>query len=237
VKYRVQPWLLVIATLLSFSLSAQDHETLTEVMFAESEPGIADYPSRVLMNARYLRFDDGIDDGDYVLFDRDTREIHSFNHEDETHLRIVPSASEAPEFDLDFSVERRVLSDAPAVNGRQPVEHVYRANGQLCRKSVNVEGFLEELRLQLVAYEQTLVTQGLQTLERLPAALRTACYMANHYLYATSYLDAGFPMYVEDYTGTKKRLISFSQVEKPTSLMGFVEDYRVYYATEPEPEK
>jgi hypothetical protein len=235
--HRVPPCLLAFVALLSFSLSAADRETLTQVMFAESESGIEDYPSRVLMNARYLRLDDGVDSGDYVLFDRNTREIHSFNHEDETHLRIVPSTSGRPEFDLDFSVGRRTLNDAPAVNGRQPVEHVFRANGQLCRKSVNVEGFLEELRRQLVAYEQTLVAQGLQTLERLPASLRTPCYMANHYLHATSHLDAGFPMYVEDYTGTKKRLISFSQVEKPTSLMGFVDGYRLYYATEPEREK
>ena len=215
-------------------LFAGEQLELSQVVFAETEPGVPSYPSRLLLGQDYLRLDDGSDNGDYILFEYSSGVIHSFNHEDQTHLKISPPAASPPDFELEFSVEKRVLEDAPPIDGEQPVEHVFIANGQRCRRSVNVDGLLPEVLAQFKAYQQTLVAQALQTLERLPASMRKPCYMANNYLHAVDYLDAGFPLYVEDEDGSTRQLVSFSRVSKPASLMHFVEGYRPYFATEPD---
>jgi len=224
---------LAALTLVMAPLSANDEVQLIEVIFAEVEVGTPEYRSRLLLGERYLRLDDGDDAGDYILFDRVSGEIHSFNHEDETHLHINPPPTDMPEFELDFSRSSQVLKEAPPINNQQPVEHVFTANGDECRKSVNVTGLMPEVLQQLKAYQQTLAAQAMQTVERVPAAMRKPCYMANNYLYPTAHLDVGFPLYVEDYDGSKQRLIGFSQVIKPTRLMQFSAGYRLYYATEP----
>ena len=38
--------------------------------FEEQEPGVAAYPVRVLVGAAHVRIDDNRDDGDYILFER-----------------------------------------------------------------------------------------------------------------------------------------------------------------------
>jgi hypothetical protein len=224
---------LAVLTLVMAPLSANDEVQLIEVIFAEVEAGTPEYRSRLLLGDAYLRLDDGDDAGDYILFDRGSGEIHSFNHEDETHLHINPPLTDTLEFELEFTKSSTVLEESPPVNNQQPVEHVFTANGNECRKSVNVTGLMPEVLQQLKAYQQTLAAQAMQTVERVPAAMRKPCYMANNYLYPTAYLDVGFPLYVEDYDGSKRRLIGFSQVTKPARLMQFSAGYRLYYATEP----
>jgi len=221
---------LLLLLLLVSVARAQSDIQMTEVLFAESEPGLEPYQSRYLLSEQFLRLDDGTDQGDFVLFDRQSREIHSFNHEDGTHLLIKPQHSETLDFKLDFQVLKKELTQAPKINGILPVEHQYFADSRLCKQSVNVKGLLVDMTQVLIDYEQVLVEQTKTTLSRFPGSIRTACYMANNYLHASDYLFAGFPLHVKDDSGREKRLLSFQQVLKPRSMLQFPQGYRVYHS-------
>jgi len=212
-----------------FVLMADQELVLTEVLFEEIEPGIEPYQSRLLLGKKYLRLDDANDRGDFVLFDRQTHEIHSFNHEEQSHLVMKPLARQIVDFTIDFKVERQSLHDAPKVNGVSAVQYQYFADKQLCKMSVNVAGLLPEINRVLIDYEQAKVEQNKQTLSQIPDNVRSSCYMANNYLHASDYLKSGFPMFVSDDRGRQKKLLSFRQLNKPASIMKKPEGYSLYY--------
>lgn len=202
---------------------------LTEIIFIEMEPGIESFKSRLLLGEHVLRLDDGDDQGDFILFDRNTHEIHSFNHQDRSHLVMKALAPKAVDIKLDFRVDSKKLRDAPRVNNIMPVQHLFSADGSLCKTSVNVAGLLPEVTQVLIDYEQAIVEQNKQTLSQIPASVRSSCYMANNYLHAGDYLKAGFPLFVIDDQGRQKKLLSFQQVIKGKSIMLQPTGYSLYY--------
>ncbi len=201
---------------------------MTELIFEESEPGVEPYRSRMLLSEDWLRLDDGSDGGDYILFDRKAREIHSFNRGDRTEL-VIPPRDIAP---VDFTVEHRrsaqTLEDAPKIAGGTPVEHRFTADGKLCRRSINVSGFLPEFTAVMKDYEQLLAEQGKQTLPRIPADVRESCYMSNNFLYPVDYLEPGFPLFVINDQQRSRKLVGYREVELPEALMQPVKGYRRY---------
>lgn len=210
-------------------LGAESGLTLTEVIFNEVEPGLEPYRSRILLNEQLMRLDGNNDQGDFILYDRKSREIHSFNHQDKTHLIMKPLQTPMPDVMLDFQVAKKILVDAPKINGQVPVEIKFYADTHLCKKSINVPNFLPEVTIALINYQQALVEQNIQTLPRIPASMRSSCYMANNYLHASDYLKVGFPVHVIDDQGRQKKLLSFRQVIKPGSLFQQPEGYQSYY--------
>lgn len=216
-------------TVLQAENSGMNNLVLTEIIFEEIEPGLDPFTSRLLLGANFLRLDDGSDRGDFILFDRNSHEIHSFNHEDKLHLVMKSLSGLALDFKLDFKVEKKELLDAPDVQGVKPVQHHFYADGRLCKKSINVSGLLPELAQVLVDYEQTIVKQNNQTFSEIPASVRSSCYVANNYLHASDYLKVGFPLFVIDDQGRQKKLLDFQQIIKSHSIMEQPDDYSVYY--------
>lgn len=209
--------------------SAQNELVLTEVVFEEVEAGLEPFKSRLLLAKNYLRLDDGDDRGDFILFDRHTHEIHSFNHEDRSHLVMKSLPVTALEFIIKFNQQSQPLLDAPKVNGVTPVQHHFFADQQLCKKSINVTGLLPELTQVLIEYESVIVEQNKQTLSQIPSSVRSSCYMANNYLHASDYLRAGFPLFVVDDQGRQKMLQTIRQVKMNQSIMQKPGGYSVYY--------
>lgn len=221
---------------LPLSVSIADGKTaptiqVMQVLFEQGEAGIESYVSRLLASEQFLRFDDGADDGDFVLFDRRNREVHNFNHEDRSHIVIKPQTQNEITFEMDYRVEKKSLTDAPKITGEIPVEHRFYADDRLCRTSINVQGLLPDLRRAMIDFETVIAAQGHQTLDRLPAAMKTGCFMANNYLKVSNYLEPGFPILLNDDQGRYKRLLSFETIEKPLQLFQQPPDYRVFYPT------
>jgi len=214
------------------SLLADDELLLTEVLFEESEPGIQPYVTRVLLGQHFMRLDDGLDQDPqgYILFDRKTHEVHHFNHQQQSHLLMKALQHEKIDFEIDYRVVKRSLPDAPQIDGKAAVRHEFIAGETLCRKSINVAGFLVDVTQALKDYEQALAAQMSQTLGDIPASVRSACFLSNYYLYAGDYLKGGFPMTLSDDQGRHKILLSFRQVVKPASLLNKVDGYKLYYA-------
>ncbi len=207
---------------------AQSQLAMLEVIIEESEPGLDPYLSRYLLSEDFLRLDDGSDRSDFILFDRQTREIHSFNHEDRTHMLIVAKQAGAVDFKVDYKVYKKTLPDAPEINGNAPVEYQFFADAKKCKQVVSEKTLLPDLTQVLIDYEKVLAEQAKSTLSRIPDSIRTGCYMANNYLHVTDYLQGGFPLHVIDDRGRQKRLLTFRNLQKPSSILFFPAGYRVY---------
>jgi hypothetical protein len=211
---------------------AQSEVLVMEVVIQESEPGIGNFISRLLLSKDFLRLDDGKDEGDFTLFNRKSHEIHSFNHEDKSHLIMKPIAPRETGFKLDYKVTDKVLKDAPTVAGVAPMQHQYFADTHLCKQSINVKGLLPEVTQALIDYEQAIMAQNSQTYDRIPSSVRSSCYMANNYLHVSDYLQSGFPLFVRDDLGRQKQLMSFQQLAMPASLFQQIEGYTIFYPNE-----
>ncbi|MCK5663130.1 MAG: hypothetical protein KAI17_06570 [Thiotrichaceae bacterium] len=209
--------------------SSEKELDLMEIIFEEIEPGIEPFKSRLLLGEFFLRLDDGDDQGDFLLFEGKTHEVHSFNHEEQSHLIMKPLTAKALDFTVDFKVKQEKLLDAPKVNGTSAVQHLFFADGNLCKKSINVSGFLPEVTQVLIDYGQAIVQQNSQTLSRIPNNVRSSCYMANNYLFASDYLKVGFPLFVSDDQGRQKKLLGFRQLKKHRSIMFQPPGYSVYF--------
>ena len=201
---------------------------VTELIFEESEPGVEPYRSRMLLGESWLRLDGGSDDGDFILFDRKAREIRSYNRDDRTEMVIPPREIEPVDFELRYEQFSQPLEDAPKIAGNTPVEYRYRADGKLCRRSINAPGLLPEFTAVLKDYEQLLAEQGKQTLARMPADVRESCYMSNNFLHPVDYYEGGFPLFVINDQQRSRRLVGYRETEVPQRLMQPLQGYRRY---------
>lgn len=222
--------LLSFALLTLFSTLARSSDLLlTQVIFEEVEPGLAPYITRLLMDKRYLRLDEGNDEGSFVLFDRVKGEIHNFNVADQTEIIIQRGPARRIDVAIALSITEKPLLNAPDIAGMVALEHRYMAQDQLCKTSVNFKGLLPQVVQALVQYEQVLMQQNRKTFDAIPEALKTPCYLANNYLYSSAYLESGFPVHVVDNEGHAKKLLDFSMVTKAASVFERPSGYRVYF--------
>ncbi len=201
-----------------------------QVTFEESEPGFYPYITRMLLSRRYLRIDDGQDDGDFVLFDRVFGNVHNINHEERTEVIIQRQPpSRAMHASIDIHIEPRPLLDAPKIGGIQAVQHRYYAGAELCRESINFDGLLPDFVEALAHYQQVLVQQSLLTLDDLPTSVKTPCYLVNNFFHASDYLRAGFPAMVADNDNKRRTLLEFGQLEIPASLLRRPQNYSRFF--------
>ncbi len=223
-------WLIAMAPVM-----AQEVD-VTQIYLEHVEPGIESYQSRLLVTDRFLRMDDGQDQDDFILFDLQTQQIHSVNHETQLHIKLKPAPARQVEFQLDYQVTMKPLQDAPAVAGQQPTEYQFFANGQLCKLSINASDLLPRATRALAQYEQQIAERNKLSIEQVPESVKTACYLANNVLHSVDYLQGGFPLMVMDHKGRQKRLLEFSEVKKPAAIFSLPDNYRQYSPPLAQPE-
>ena len=204
---------------------------VTQVLFEERESGIDPYVTRMLLNKRYLRIDEGVDEGDFVLFDRVLGRIHNINHEERTEVvieRKPPVVADLP--DVEFSTEREVQNAVPTIGGIVAVEHRFFSEGALCQRSINFDGLLPQFVDALRLYREVLVAQSLASLDSVPEEFKTPCYLALNVTHANAFLEPGFPAMMADEQGRMRLLLEFNKLELSADLFKLPDGYERYYA-------
>ena len=169
------------------------------------------YNARLLVTPAYLRLDDGVDDGDFALFDRASRVIYSVTHRDRTVLEIHPRPVDVPApLALVQSVEKVAAADAPAVGGHQPQQLRLLVNGEQCYSLVAVDGLLPDAVTALRAYRGVLAGEGARVLPQVPADMQDPCDLALN-VYAPSWqLEFGLPIQEVDSQGKGQALLDYN---------------------------
>jgi len=182
------------------------------LVFQEQEQGLDAYTTRMVLNDHYLRIDDGVDNNEFVLFDRNKRVIYSVSAVRRTILTIQPTAVEPK---LPFAVrlveERQKDGDLPAVGGKAAVGYRFSANEQPCYEVVAVPGLMAAAVAALREYRGVLAQEHAAHVHKIPAEVQNACDLAMNVTAPARHLDFGFPVYLRSITGRVRKLVDYKE--------------------------
>lgn len=200
----------VLFILLLAPLCVMPATTATVLWYAEQEAGTSPYKIRYIVSKNFMRSDDGYDQGDFVLYDRLSKQIFSVAHDERRVLQIdgegvVPVAPEA----LAMRVEKTIDKDAPVVADAHPVTLQLMAGDQRCYIATVLPGLLPDVRDAFLEFSGALALQQLRSLDNTPENLRTACFLLR-YVYASDfYLLRGLPLVDLDGSGDRRELLDY----------------------------
>jgi hypothetical protein len=202
----------VVALVFSAPLRAADVDSVM-LLYQAQEPGAGSYPSRILVTERYVRMDDGVDTGDYLVFDRKTRLISSVTHDDQTVFEIPPRKVTQPApMPLKLRTEEVVLKeDAPMVAGKAPHHRQLYVNDKLCYSVVAVPGLMEDAVQALRDFRRVLAGEHAKTLPRIPADMQEPCDLALNTFHPNWQLKFGLPLQEWDEKGNRQVLMDYKQ--------------------------
>jgi hypothetical protein len=214
--------------------SADSAERALRMLFVEQEAGVDPFRTRVLVTADYLRMDDGQDGSDYILYDRKTREVAAVSHVNRSVLKIYHhELAVQPPVELDYAERSEVDPNAPSVGGQTPEHHVFSTNGEVCFEVMAVPGLLEEARVAMDEYLQTLATEQALNLDKTPPGMQTPCMLSNMVFAPTRHLAHGFPIQEWDCRGYSRTLLDYGEIEDPDPFLFVVpEEYRSFSVNE-----
>lgn len=201
-----------VALIFSAPIRAADVDSVM-LLYQAQEPGAGSYPSRILVTDRYIRMDDGVDEGDYLIFDRKTRLISSVTHDDQTVFEIPPREVTQPEpMPLKLRTEEVAMKgDAPKVDGKLPRHRELYVNDKLCYSVVAVPGLMEDAVQALRDFRQVLAGEHAHTLPRIPADMQEPCDLALNTFHPQWQLEFGLPLQEWDGEGNRQILMDYKQ--------------------------
>jgi len=189
----------------------------TQIDFVEQRPGIKPYNTRFVVNADYLRIDDGPGSHDFILLDRKKRKIYRVNSS-EQQIMVVDTkpVKVQPPFDLKLGEkDMGTMKGAPSVGGHQPVRYQFTAKGEVCYDVVAVPGLMDDAVSAMREFRQILADDSTVTLNRIPADMQDACELARNTFAPTRHLDHGFPIEEQRKGGYQRELKNFDLHFKP----------------------
>ncbi len=220
----ILPWLI---------LGCQSSEIGQQINFAEQEPGIEPYVTRLIVNANFLRIDEGDLSTNYVVYDRKKRIIHNVNKENKTVMQIQSKANELqPPFPLTHTVkDLGALSDAPKINNTVPHHRQYLTNNELCSTVISVDGLLPEVVKSLIEFYNILADDSASTFYLLPADMHKPCDISRSMFSPTRHLLHGFPIKEWRPDGYSRTLYDYKEnIATPATLFAVPKDYFSYTA-------
>lgn len=195
------------------------------VLYEEQEAGIDPYPVRILVSPEYVRFDDGYDESDFVLLDRDSRTLFSVIHENHSVLEIRnhPFSGSLPP-DITLTEDRIEDDNAPTIAGKQPLHIRYLANATPCYQTISVSGLLKNAVAGLIEYETALGERQLGNLQSVPDTMQTPCFLSRYAYAPERHYAHGLPVQIWDETGFSRSLTDFHENEKVAAVLFEVPD-------------
>lgn len=201
---------LAALVLLWAPLPAAAELTGSVLWFMEQEAGGEPYRVRYLITEGYLRSDEGSDDGDFLLFDREQQQVYNVIPDNQSIVQIDgKGARPAVPETLSLQVTAAADEKAPKLDGKTPVLVELRADKQLCYSAVVVPAFYEPARLAFVELAQALALQQTRTIDSTPSEFQTPCFLAN-FLYASDFhLQRGLPLLEWSPAGERRELVHY----------------------------
>lgn len=190
------------------------------LLYMESEPGVEPYQSRLLINKDYMRMDDGKDEGDYTLYDRNKQTIYSVTHGEQSILKLEQVTTKN-------RIKRKLILDAvklhdkdvPKVEGKSPVQYRLLVNNKSCSTIYAVKGLHPEAIAALREFRRILASVHLSKLNNTPSEMRDECFLAHEVQVPGRILQYGLTVYEASLSGFKRILVDYKNGVKHNPLL------------------
>ncbi|HEA26413.1 MAG TPA: hypothetical protein ENH92_04755 [Ectothiorhodospiraceae bacterium] len=224
--------LILLSLILATSLQAEELLKVTIVKYQIIEADIEPYISRMMITDDQMRMDDDEDQGNYLLFSRQTGVIESVNHSEQSIFVINPKGVSAePPFELKQKTAEIPLSDVPAIDGKIPQQFHLSVNGELCQTVVSVAGLLDGVLSAWRKFRHVLAGEHAAMLSYIPADQQQGCDLALNTFAPTWFLDFGLPIQSQEVTGKNMILVDYTIAEQVDSrLFSLPDGYQRYSA-------
>lgn len=180
------------------------------IWFQEREAETALYSVRMIVNAQFLRIDDGEDRGDFVLLNRAAQTIYSVDHDNQSILVITAGTVALDQNkELHQTVEKLQDDASPDIAGRPVTVYRLYTNNQLCFEVAAAEGLLDDAVQSLREFHRILAAEQAGLVEQMPAELRSDCDLSATVFFPDRYLQFGFPVRQRGYDGKERALQDF----------------------------
>lgn len=202
----------------------------TVLLFQEREIGVPPYGSRIIVTSEYLRMDDGNDQGDFLLYDRNTRNVFSVAHEDQTVFEISYHPVEIePPIELDLVTKSEIDETAPSIGGQRPLHTTFSINSKRCFDVISIAGVLDDAALALGEYATALSGEQARILHKTPVEFQDPCMLSNLIFHTAEHTRHGFPIQEWSYSGYSRELMDY-RLDYPVADQLFMipPDYRRY---------
>jgi len=194
---------------------AQKEQSDTLVLFMEQESGIEPYQTRMIVNQKFVRVDDGEGSRNFVLFDRIKKVVYSVNPDEKRIMAIHEKKLEKgqvfePPFKLTHSVkELAKMKDAPTINGEVARRYQLSTNNEICYDVVAIKGLMPNVVTALTEFHQHMATDSRVTFNNMPADMQDACDMTLTTFKPTRQLAFGFPIQEWGKQGYMRSLVDY----------------------------
>ena len=129
------------------------------VYSVEDKMAPAPYLSRIMVTDEFLRMDEVGEQAlpGFLLFDRLQRQVLSVNPLNKSVMVIDAGEEELEkQRDIDLAVKEKILAEAPAVAGKQPIQYDFEVTGHSCFTLVAVPGQMDDSMLALREMQEVL---------------------------------------------------------------------------------
>lgn len=162
----------------------------------EQEQFVEPYPTRVIITPEYIRFDDGENSTDFVLFDRVKHIVHSIVDDEHTVMSVHNKSIKVDSpIKLEFSEkDLGEMKDAPAIGGEKPHHYQLLVNGNVCNDVIVVKSLLPAAVTALSEFSVLMASDSKMTLSSMPADTLNACDLAQDTFEPARVFKFGFPV-------------------------------------------
>ena len=232
---RVIRYALFLPAVLCIASPALAETRATVLWYQEQEAGNEPWEVRYIITKDFLRSDQGDGSVDYVLMNRQDKQIYNVVEESRTILNIDGKGEigKRPE-DLLIEVKRSHDSKAPTLENREATTLELRAGGKVCTTSVVVAGLLNDERQAFEAFSDVLAVQQQRSSANTPAEYITPCFLAR-YQYAADFDSAeGLPIMTWSPDGSKRHMLRYRRdVPVDDALFALPEGYEHFSPPSP----
>lgn len=175
---------------------------MTELDYLDQDPGTAAYPTRILVNEKFMRMDSGKDAGDFILMDRPSGTIYNVIRSEENIYRYDPHP-----LTLAKPTPWKIQEQVKQLRGNTR-KFTLGVNGKSCMELTATDKLLPEVASALATYRQTLSSIEGRTWQRTPAELRDECDLVQHVFEIRRTLQYGLPIEELYANGRSRRYVS-----------------------------
>lgn len=179
-------------------------QTMMELRYIDQDPGDPPYLTRILLTPGFMRMDDGNDDGDFILLDRQQQRV--INVMRGNQMAMVFSAGTLPPRPAGWKPVLDVQAGAPGTR-----RFSLTLKDVVCSEGVAAERAAPEAARAMAELKSILAPMQYRVWQDTPAEIQHDCDLANQVWASDATLKLGLPLEEREFTGRTRQFESESQ--------------------------